>query len=124
MKKINCFIIAVCMIAFSVSRVMAQDYSQITSQGGVEVTASYNPFGHNNLIVAFIKFVNTNSYAVNVEWTPLISCQGLPVKKGHGTPLTLKAEGSYVVTLWRSQACGQTKLQGVQVDMHVKKEGF
>ncbi|MEJ2696214.1 MAG: hypothetical protein P8013_06160 [Candidatus Sulfobium sp.] len=125
MKKLLCIVIAVWISVLMAAAARAQqDYEKIGTQGGVEVMVRYNPFGYNNLIVAFIKFVNTNDYKVDVDWTPLINCEGLPVKKGYGAPFSMNENGSYEVTMWRSEVCGQVPLKGIQVKMYVKKEGF
>lgn len=123
MRKTHCLIIMLCITIFVASAATAQqDYHQIDQQGGVQVMARYNPFGDNNLIVAFVRFVNTNQYKVNVVWTPFISCQDLPVKRGYGAPFTLGENKSHEITIWRSQACGPAKLEGIKVEMSVGKE--
>ncbi len=124
MKKLSCLVVAVCISVFAASAAMAQDYQLVGKQEGVEVMMKYHPFGYNNLIVAFIKFVNTNTYKVDIDWTPTISCEDLPPKKGYGAPFTLDGKQSYEVTIWRSEACGQAGMKGIQVEMHVKKEGW
>lgn len=125
MKKCSCLIVTFCIVVFAASAAMAQkDYKLIGARDGVEVMVRYNPFGYNNLIVAFIKFVNTNRYKVDVDWTPLIKCGGRPMKKGYGAPFSIDEKGSYLVTVWRSQACGHETLKAIEVEMTVKKEGY
>jgi hypothetical protein len=124
MKKFRIILVAVLISVFAASIAMAVDYQSIGTQDGVEIMVSYNPFGYNNLIVAFIKFVNTNTYKVDIDWTPIISCEGFPIKKGYGAPFTLNGKKSYEVTVWRSQACGHADLKSIRVEMHVKKEGY
>ncbi|MEJ2685130.1 MAG: hypothetical protein P8Z71_12135 [Candidatus Sulfobium sp.] len=124
MKKLRLIIIVACISVFTASAAMAQDYKLIGTLDGVEAMVRYNPFGYNNLIVAYIKFVNMNTYKVDVDWTPLLHCEGLPVKKGYGAPFTLKEKGSYQVTIWRTQACGNGTLKGIEVEMNIKKEGW
>lgn len=123
MKTLRFVILVTCISVFAVSFAAAQDYKSIGTLDGVEAMVRYNPFGYNNLIVAFIKFVNTNNYKVDVEWSPLIHCEGLSAKKGYGAPFTLEEKGSYQVTIWRSQACGHGTLKGLEVEMNVKKGG-
>lgn len=125
MKKLGFIVLAVCISVLAASSAEAQrDYQLIGNQEGVEVLVRYNPLGSNNLIVAFIKFVNKNEYKVHVAWTPLISCGDLPPKKGYGEPFSLQEKGTYEVNIWRSQACGQEPLKGIRVEMHLKKEGW
>lgn len=125
MKKFRFIVLAVLIFLFAASIAAAQqNYHLIGTQDGVEVMVRYNPFGHNNLIVAFIKFVNTNSYKVDVEWTPFITCEGRPAEKGYGGPFSLHEKKSYEVNLWRSQACGQGNLNQIRVEMNVKKAGY
>jgi hypothetical protein len=124
MKKSGCLIVTVCIFVCAASAAVAQDYKQIGAREGVEVMVRYNPFGYNNLIVAFIKFVNTNTYKVDVDWTPIISCEGLPMKKGYGAPFILGGKETYEVTIWRTQACGHADMKSVLVEMNVKKEGW
>ena len=123
--KIRCLIIALFITVFAASAATAQQgYQQFGEQEGVEVMVKYHPLGHNNLVVAFIKFVNTNPYKVDVDWIPYMTCENLPVKKGYGTPFSLSEKGTHEVNVWRSQACGNATLQNIRVDMHVKKEGY
>lgn len=123
--KIRCLIIALCLTVFATSAATAQQgYRQIGEQGGVEVMVKYHPFGYNNLVVAFIKFVNANPYKVTVYWTPYMTCENLPVKKGYGAKFGLREKGTHEVNVWRSQACGNATLKNIRVEMHVKEEGY
>lgn len=125
MRRLRLLVVLVLISLLAASAAMAQqDYQQIGGQSGVKVMVRYNPFGYNNLIVAFIRFVNTNSHKVDVDWTPLIKCEGRPVKKGYGEPFSISKKGSYEVTLWRSQACGHATLKAITVRMTVKQEGY
>jgi hypothetical protein len=83
--------------------------------------AAFDPLGPNNQIAAYIRFVNRNSYKVNITWTPVISCGEGPSRKGYGAPFSMDAAASYEVTLWRSSACGVGSIKDVKVEMKVEK---
>jgi hypothetical protein len=123
MKKLYRLILALCVSAFVASAAMAADYQLIDTQRGVEVKVQHNPFGYNNQIVAFLKFFNTNRYRVSVHWEPVITCEGSESRKGEGSAFDMAEEGTYEVTIWRSQACGLKKLINLSVEMTVQEAG-
>jgi hypothetical protein len=120
MEKLCCVIVIVCVSLFAISSAMASDNQDLETQGGVEVIVKYYPLGPNNLIVAFVNFVNNNAYKVHVNWKPIITCEGSDMRKGYGEPFVMSEGGSYQVTIWRSQACGDRKLENIRVEMEVK----
>ncbi len=101
-----------------VSAAMAGD----SFEEGVEITVRYDPMGPNNAIVAFVRFVNKNTYKVHVDWEPIITCAGSNEKSGYGEPFDIDGGGSYQVNIWRSQTCQDRKLTDLSVNMHVKKK--
>jgi hypothetical protein len=119
--KVIIFVIISCVTLFAVSGAAAQDYQHITTQEGVEVMAKYDPLGPNNLVVAYVKFLNNNRYTVNVNWTPKITCEGGDVKIGYGAGFSMNEGKSYEVNIWRSAACGTGKIKDFSVDMEVKR---
>jgi hypothetical protein len=121
MKRSGWLVIALCIVLLVVSAATAQDYKRIASFGGVEVTAAIEPLGHNNLMSAFIRFVNHNQYKVNVAWTPVITCQGAPSRNGYGEPFSMDAGATYVARLWRSSTCGPGSIRNIAVEMTVKR---
>jgi hypothetical protein len=118
MKKLCCLIVIVCVSLLVISAAMASD----KTQGGVEVIVTYDPLGPNNLVVAFVKFVNNNAYKVHVNWKPIITCAGSDMRKGDGEPFVMSEGGSYQVSIWRSLACGNGKLEDLSVEMDVQEE--
>lgn len=121
MKKLFCFIAALCAAAFFLSAAMAADYQHVPAQEGVEVRVQNNPLGPNNQIVAYVKFTNHNDYKVDVSWKPVITCEGGEKKTGTSADFSMGAGESYTVNIWRSQACGLTKIINLGVDMEVKE---
>ncbi len=121
MKKLYCLIgiLAISLLVISVAR--AEDPGQTEVNGGVEVRVQYDPLGPNNLIVAFVRFVNNNSYKVHVAWIPTITCAGSNPKQGYGEPFDMNEGGTYQVTIWRSVTCQDRKLEKINVEMDVKK---
>jgi hypothetical protein len=124
MKQLCCLIVASCISLFAASGAAAQEYSSIGTQDGVEVMAAFDPLGPNNQIAAYIKFVNTNGYKVDITWTPLITCGKGPAKKGFGSPFSMEAAASYEVRLWRLSACGVGSIKKLEVEMKVEKTGW
>lgn len=122
MEKLCCLIVIVCVSLLVISAAMASDNQNLATQGGVEVIVKYDPSGPNNLIVAFVKFVNNNAYKVHVNWKPIITCAGSDMRKGDGEPFVMSEGGSYQVTIWRSLTCGNRKLENLSVEMDVQKE--
>ncbi len=86
--------------------------------------AAINPLGPNNLAALYVKFINNNSYEVNIKWTPVMTCQDGSTKKGYGEDFSVKGGGSHEATFWRSGACGEWKITDFTVEMEVKKAGF
>ena len=80
-----------------------------------------NPLGYNNQIVAYLKFLNKNRYGVQVNWKLTMSCEGTGKKTIDGTAFDMDENGSYEVTIWRSQACGLRSMKGLGVQMDVIK---
>jgi hypothetical protein len=119
MKQFFCLIAAFCLVIFAASAAGAQDYRTILTQGGVEVMVALDPLGPNNQIEAYVKFVNLNGYKVNITWTPFITCERGPAKKGYGTPFSMNATSSYEARLWRSAACMVGSIKDLKVDMEV-----
>jgi hypothetical protein len=121
MKQLCCLIVAMCMSLFVASGAAAQQYSSIGTQDGIEVAAAFDPLGPNNQIAAYIRFVNRNSYKVNITWVPLIACGEEAARKGYGAPFSMDAAALYEVTLWRSSACGVGSIKDLKVEMKVEK---
>ncbi len=122
MEKLRCLIVIVFVSLLAISAAMASDVNHPETQGGVEVTVIYDPLGPNNLIAAFVNFVNKNAYKVHVSWQPIITCEGSDMTKGYGEPFVMSEGGSYQVTIWRSPTCGNRKLEDIRVEMlEVKK---
>jgi len=125
MEKLRCLIVIVCASLLTMSAAMASDDQDLETQGGVEITVHviYDPFGPNNLIAAFINFENNNAYEVHVIWQPTITCAGSSdMTKGYGEPFVMSEGGSYQVTIWRTQTCGNRKLEDIKVEiLEVKK---
>jgi hypothetical protein len=115
------FVIISGVALLAASAVLAQDYQHVTTQEGVEVMVKYDPLGPNNLVVAYVKFVNNNKYTVNVDWTPTITCEGGDVKVGYGAGFSMNEGKSYGVNIWRSAACGPGRIKDFSVDMEVKR---
>ena len=123
MKRLYCLIVVACIALFAAAGLAAQQYSAIGTQDGVEVMAAVDPFGPNNQMAAHIKFVNKNQYKVGITWTPVITCEKGPAKKGFGAPFSMDAGASYEVRLWRSSACGVGAIKDLSVKMKVEKAG-
>ncbi len=126
MEKLRCLIVIVCASLLTMSAATASDVQDLEFQGEAEVTVHviYDPFGPNNLIAAIINFENNNAYDVHVSWQPTITCAGTgsDITKGYGEPFVLSAGGSYQVTIWRSQTCGNRKIEDITVEiLEVKK---
>ena len=122
MKQLFCLIIWSFTALFAASGAGAQDYRSLSEREGVEVMAAFDPLGPNNLIAAYVKFVNKNGYRVNIKWTPLIACVGQAPKEGYGESFSLDAGGTYEVNLWRSAACVTGSIDDLAVDMEVRKD--
>jgi len=122
MEKLRCLIVIVCVSLLAISAAMASDDQHLETEGGVKVTVIYDPVGPNNLIAAYIRFVNKNAYKVHVNWQPTITCEGSDMTKGQGEPFVMSEGGSYQVTIWRSPTCGNRKLKDIKVEIfEVKK---
>ena len=121
MKKLCCLIGIVCVSLLVISAAIAEDLGQPDAKEGVKVTVKYDPLGPNNLIVAFVKFINNNGYRVHVDWNPIITCEGSNSKEGYGEPFDMNEGGSYQVTMWRSAVCQDRKLKDLSVEMDVKR---
>jgi hypothetical protein len=120
-RKLRFLIVVACLSLLAVSAASAADYEHLASQGGVEAMVLYNPLGYNNQIVAFIKFLNKNRYAVHVEWKLSMTCAGVEKKTIDGDAFDMDENGSYEVNIWRSQACGLRAMQGLAAQMDVKE---
>ena len=92
-----------------------------TTKEGVDAIVKYDPLGPNNLIGAFVQFVNHNAYKVRVIWTPVITCSGSDKKEGYGEPFIMNKGESYQATIWRAGTCGNRKLENLSVEMNVEK---
>lgn len=123
MKMARGLLVLFCISLFSVSAAWAANYRHLETKDGVEVMAELYPLGPNNQIVAYIKFVNNNSYRVDVNWTPFFACEGSGINSGYGANFSMEAEGSYEVTIWRLGACGNAALKSIRVEMFVKQPG-
>ncbi len=121
MEKLFSLIVIACISLVAISAATASDNQDLETQGRVEVIVKYDPLGPNNLIVAFVNFVNNNAYKVHVNWQPIIMCEDSGEKKGYGEPFDMSERESRQVTIWRSQACGDRKLKYIKVEMEVKK---
>ncbi len=122
MKLLFCVIVTCCIVIHAASGAEAQAYRDLSSKGGVQVMVAIDPLGPNNQIAANIRFVNQNSYRVNVIWTPVITCEGEPAKKGYGSPFSMNAAASYEVRLWRSSACTMGPIKDLKVEMEVSTD--
>lgn len=100
---------------------MAADYQHVATHEGVEVMVQYDPMGPNNLIVANVKFVNENKYGVAVSWMPIITCEGDYSREGPVAGFSMNEGETYVVTIWRSAACGPGRIKNFSVNMDAKK---
>jgi hypothetical protein len=121
MRQLSLLVFVSYVSLFAASVAAAQDYRTIAVQEGVEVMAAIAPFGPNNTITAHLKFVNKNGYKVNITWSPLITCEKGPAKKGYGAPFSMEAGASYELSLWRSSTCSMGSIKELTVDMEVKK---
>ena len=120
MKKLCFLIVALCVSAFLTSAAMSAGYQHVITQEGIEVTVQNNPLGPNNQIVAYVKFINNNGYKVNVNWKPIITCEGGDIRTGTSASFGMSEGGSYEVNIWRSQACGLKQMIKLDVEMDVK----
>ena len=121
MKKLRGLIVILCLTLLVITAAMAADYEHLASQGGVEAMVRYNPLGYNNQIVAYLKFLNNNRYGVRVNWKLTMTCEGAGKKTIDGTAFDMDENGSYEVTIWRSQACGLRSMKGLGAQMEVKE---
>ena len=120
MKKLYCLVV-LCMFMFEASAVAAQEDKGQGTPEGVDVKVVIDPLGPNNQISAYVAFVNKNDYKVNIKWTPVMSCGEGNIKRGYGEDFSMTAGASYDVTIWRLSACGFQTLNGLTVDMEVKR---
>lgn len=120
MKKLCC-LVGLFIFFFVVSAAAVEDYKDPGTDEGVNAMVAIDPLGPNNLVAAFVKFVNHNGYKVNIKWTPLITCEGTKIQKGYGADFSMDAGASYEVTIWRSAACGVPDIKELKVEMEVKK---
>jgi hypothetical protein len=118
------YLVVFCLSMILASNVAAQNYETIGGEDGVDVLAAIDPHGPNNLVAAYVRFINNNSYEVNIKWTPVMTCQNGNTKKGYGADFSIKGGGSYEVTIWRSGACGERRITDFKVEMAVKKAGL
>ncbi len=121
MKKLLGLSVVFCMLALAVSFGMAADDQHIAARNGIKVRVQYDPQGPNNLIVAYVKFINENQYRVNINWWPIITCENGDKREGAVAAFSMDQGGTYVVTIWRSQACGQGRINNIDVEMDVKQ---
>jgi len=121
MEKFRFLTVIVCVSLLLITSATASDNQNAATQEGVKVIVTYDPLGPNNLIVAFVKFVNNNAYKVRVNWKPIIKCAGSDVREGYGEPFTMSKGESYQVNIWRSLTCGNSKLEDLSVEMDVEK---
>ena len=121
MKYIRFLLITVCAATFLASLAMALDYQTVSTKNGVEAMISYDPVGPNNEIAAALKIVNTNDYAVDVVWTPVIACGAEAPQARGSNALSLGAGKSFAMNLWRSTTCGLRSITSFEVKMEVKK---
>lgn len=119
MKKLWLLFVVLCVSALAAAPVIAADYQ--TTRDGVEVTVQLNPLGPNNSIVAYVKFINNNQYRVEVNWMPVITCEGENRREGPAAGFGVNEGETYVVNIWRSAACGQGRIKEFVVEMDVKK---
>ncbi len=125
MKIIYCLVsMLFCVSVLAPPGFAAADYQRVAAREGVEALVQYNPLGPNNLIVAYVKFVNKNRYGVDVDWKPIITCEGGERREGYSEGFSMDEGGTYEVTIWRSSACGSGALRSIGVQMTVKKAGF
>jgi hypothetical protein len=121
MKKQCGLVVVLCLTLLVWSTATAADYEHLASQGGVDAMVSYHPLGYNNQIVAYLKFLNKNRHGVQVNWKLTINCAGAEKKTIDGDAFDMDEDGSYEVTIWRSQACGLRSMKGLGVQMDVKE---
>lgn len=125
MKQLRFHLVIVGALLCMLSAAAAIEYQPLVTEEGVEAMVSYDPLGPNNQIVAYVKFVNSNSYKVDVDWRPVITCEGTGVVRGAGGGFSIDAKSTFEVTLWRSMACGLRQIKNLNVRMNVKKStGF
>ena len=96
-------------------------WQEVVIEEGVDAIVKYDPLGPNNLIGAFVQFVNHNAYKVRVIWTPVITFSGSDKKEGYGEPFIMNKGESYQATIWRAGTCGNRKLENLRVEMNVEK---
>jgi hypothetical protein len=120
MKKLHVFFVVLFMFASVVSFSIAAD-DQLATRDGINVRVQYDPMGPNNLIVAYVKFINENQYRVEVNWWPVITCESEDKREGPAASFSMNEGGTYVVNIWRSAACGQGRIKNIDVEMAVKK---
>ncbi|MDA8433807.1 MAG: hypothetical protein M0Z60_12725 [Nitrospiraceae bacterium] len=121
MKIIRFLSVIVSAAMLLASSAMALDYQTVSSQDGVDAMISYDPLGPNNQIAAGLKIVNTNDYAVDVTWRPVIACGNSAAEERGSNALSLAAGASYGLNLWRSTICGHRSITSFTVKMEVKK---
>ena len=127
MRLRSYFVVAcavLCMVCM-VTTAAAIEYQPLVTKEGVETMVSYDPLGPNNQIVAYVRFVNSNSYKVDVEWKPVMTCEGGEIIRGAAAGFSIDAKSAFEVTLWRSKACGLRQIEKLIVEMKVKRSaGF
>ncbi len=120
MLKSYHLLLMICVFASTTSSATATE-NMVTSRDGVRVTVQYDPLGPNNSIVAYVKFTNENNYSVEVTWKPVIICEKGNRREGAATVFDMNEDGTYVANIWRSTACGQGKIETIDVEIDVKR---
>ncbi len=123
MNRSRSYLVVLCAALCVVTTAAAIQYRPLVAKNGVEATVSYNQLGPNNQVVAYVKFLNTNDYKVDVNWKPVITCGSSQVIKGAAARFSIEAKSSFEVTIWRSMACGSRPMQTMTVEMEVTKSG-
>lgn len=122
MKKMNILFAVFCVLALSASFSIAAD-DQPEARRGIRVNVQYDPLGPNNLIVAYVKFINENQYRVEGNWWPVITCEDGNRRQGLVAALNLNQGETLAVNIMRSAACGPGRVKDIYVEMNVNKAG-
>ena len=117
MKNLLILYTVLCIFAITAPACLAADYQLVMSRDGVDVMIQYDPLGPNNEIVAYVKFSNENPYRVEVNWKPVITCEGEDRQEGPSATFFINEGEDYVVTLWRLSVCGQRPISSFFVEM-------
>ncbi len=121
MKQLRFHLVIAGALLCMLSAAAATEYQPLATKEGVETMVSFDPLGPNNQIVAYVKFVNSNSYKVDVDWKPVMTCEGGEIIRGAAAGFSMDAKSAFEVTLWRSKACGLRQIEKLTVEMKVKK---